>query len=102
LLVPAALLLVMRDSADGKVIELTGMHFIKTDDPVPPGAGAPWVQRALPDNWNRTNPGQSGFGWYRAQLRAGAVPVESGLPTCRPSPTPTTCSSTAWTSAGAT
>ncbi|MCG2593542.1 ATP-binding protein [Ramlibacter sp. XY19] len=67
----------MRDAAEGPVIELTQLRFIKSDDPAPPGEGAPWVLRALPDNWHKTNPGQSGYGWYRGSFTLEEAPVET-------------------------
>ena len=64
----AGLLYLMRDVSEGPVIELAQMRFIKSDAPRPPDESAPWLLRALPDNWQKTNPGQSGYGWYRASL----------------------------------
>ncbi|MDB5859712.1 MAG: hypothetical protein JWQ76_3401 [Ramlibacter sp.] len=77
LAVNAALLLFMRDESPRQMIELTEMRFIKSDDPAPPGERAPWVRRTLPDNWHQSNPGESGFGWYRAAFELEQVPVES-------------------------
>lgn len=75
--VNAALLWFMQDAPSGQSLELTQVHFIKSDDPAPPGDGAPWVLRTLPDNWFRSNPGQSGYGWYRASFDLEQAPVES-------------------------
>jgi signal transduction histidine kinase len=39
--------------------------FVKSEVPAPPPADAPWVRQTLPDNWRSSNPGLSGYGWYR-------------------------------------
>ncbi len=60
------------------------MDFVKSDDPAPPADTAPWVRRSLPDNWRQTNPGLSGYGWYRARFvlrEAPSQPWAAYLPT---------------------
>ncbi|RYF15066.1 MAG: hypothetical protein EOO30_16015 [Comamonadaceae bacterium] len=62
---------------EGPVVEITALDFLKSDDPAPPAADAAWVGRTLPDNWRRSNPGQSGYGWYRATFRLAQAPGEA-------------------------
>lgn len=57
-----------------ELVEIRQAAFLKSDAPDPPPASAPWVQRDLPDNWNRSNPGQSGYGWYRAEFALPHAP----------------------------
>jgi signal transduction histidine kinase len=75
--VGAALLQLTQREAPGGVVEISQAGFIKSDAPVPPPASADWLPRPLPDNWNRTNPGQSGFGWYRATFNLPEAPVQA-------------------------
>lgn len=66
------------------LVAITSMEFIKSDDPAPPADSAPWVRRSLPDNWRQTNPGLSGYGWYRARFvlaQAPGQPWAAYLPT---------------------
>jgi signal transduction histidine kinase len=58
------------------VMQVRTASFIKSDEPAPPDLQAPWVTRSLPDNWARTNPGQSGYGWYRAEVVLPQAPVD--------------------------
>lgn len=60
----------------GPVVEIRQLDFLKSDDPVPPAEGAAWASRSLPDNWRRSNPGQSGYGWYRARFTLAQPPQE--------------------------
>ena len=62
---------------DPEQVVITRTEFVKTDAATPPSDG-PWVGRELPDNWSQTNPGQSGYGWYRATFSLAAVPTEAG------------------------
>jgi signal transduction histidine kinase len=71
----AALLQFLHPERAATLIELTQAGFVKSDDPSPPGAGARWLRRSLPDDWNRSNPGQSGFGWYRLAFTLPQAPV---------------------------
>jgi signal transduction histidine kinase len=77
LIVTAALLQLTRQRVTGQVMDLASMDFIKSDEPAPPDDDAPWVRRRLPDNWRRTNPGQSGYGWYRARFSLPQAPVDA-------------------------
>nr|WP_279343776.1 ATP-binding protein [Variovorax terrae] len=53
-------------------------QFVKTDAPAPPAEdAADWVERALPDNWQRTNPGLHGYGWYRLRFRLASAPADA-------------------------
>ncbi|MFC5495926.1 sensor histidine kinase [Caenimonas terrae] len=57
--------------------------FLKSDEATPPADGAPWVPRSLPDNWRTSNPGLSGYGWYRSSFllpQAPATPWAAYLP----------------------
>jgi signal transduction histidine kinase len=58
------------------VLTLADVEFVKSDAPDPPADSASWVKRALPDNWRKTNPGLSGYGWYRATFRLADAPKE--------------------------
>lgn len=83
-IVTAALVQLTRQALPLGVIEITRASFVKSDDPVPPAAGAGWVARALPDNWTHSNPGLSGYGWYRMRVdlpRAPAGEWAAYLPT---------------------
>lgn len=75
--VGSALLQLMRQDVPGGVIEIGQAAFLKSDAPLPPPADASWLLRQLPDNWNRTNPGQSGFGWYRASFDLQEAPAHA-------------------------
>jgi len=70
----AALLLFTTPREPRGLVHITEMAFVKSDAPSPPGVEAAWVQRSLPDNWRRSNPGQSGYGWYRARFDLPEVP----------------------------
>ena len=71
----AALLLFTTPREPRGVVNLTEMAFLKSDAPTPPGLEADWVPRRLPDNWGRSNPGQSGYGWYMAHFDLPQVPA---------------------------
>jgi signal transduction histidine kinase len=73
--VTAALLQFTRPEVAGHAIDVTTMEFVKSDAPEPPATG--WVARQLPDNWQRSNPGQSGYGWYRARVILPEAPAQS-------------------------
>lgn len=73
----AALMQFAEPGGNGLRIDITAADFIKSDAPQPPDEGAAWVRRALPDNWSRTNPGQSGFGWYRATFSLDQAPSQA-------------------------
>lgn len=73
----AALLLFTTPTEPRGLVHVTQMSFVKSDAPAPPGADAAWVSRSLPDNWLRTNPGQSGYGWYKATFDLAQVPQET-------------------------
>lgn len=76
-IVTAALLQFTRQQVGGQVIEIGRMRFIKSDEPAPPDLRAGWQWRALPDNWSKTSPGQSGYAWYRADFRLPQAPVDA-------------------------
>ena len=76
-IVTAALLQFTRQQVAGQVIEIAQMRFIKSDEPAPPDARAGWQVRALPDNWSKTSPGQSGYAWYRADFRLPQAPLDA-------------------------
>ena len=71
----AALLLFTAPRQPRGLVHITEMAFVKSDSPAPPGVGGEWVPRSLPDNWRRSNPGQSGYGWYRAHFDLPEVPA---------------------------
>ncbi|MBC5783494.1 hypothetical protein H8N03_11110 [Ramlibacter sp. USB13] len=73
----AAMVQLAQPPVDAHSIEITQALFLKSDAREPPPAGAGWVLRALPDNWNRSNPGQSGYGWYRAEFELPSAPAET-------------------------
>jgi signal transduction histidine kinase len=73
----AALLLFTTPQAPHGLVRVSQMAFLKSDAPAPPGPDAAWVARSLPDNWLRTNPGQSGYGWYKATFDLPEVPLEA-------------------------
>ncbi|WP_427912956.1 sensor histidine kinase [Ramlibacter sp. MMS24-I3-19] len=75
-IVAAALVQLTRPKPPLGVIEITQAGFIKSDDPRAPGPQAEWVTRTLPDSWSVSNPGQSGYGWYRMLLVLPDAPVE--------------------------
>lgn len=75
-IVAAALVQLTRPRPPDGAIEITQASFIKSDDPVAPGPQAGWVQRTLPDGWSISNPGQSGYGWYRMVLELSDAPRE--------------------------
>ena len=77
LLAVAALLLLTRPPQAEGVLTLTEARFVKSDSPQPPEPSDAWLPRALPDNWNRSNPGQSGYGWYRAEFDLPQAPTEA-------------------------
>ena len=54
------------------VAELSGARFVMSAEPGPPGDGAAWSEQRLPDEWSRTRPGASGYGWYRFTVAAPA------------------------------
>jgi len=56
-------------------VEIREAAFVATDAPRPPEGG--WQPQALPDNWRRSRPGQSGYGWYRVRLHAQEPPAHS-------------------------
>lgn len=57
-------------------MEITQASFIKSDEPHAPGPQAGWATRTLPDSWSVSNPGQSGYGWYRMVLVLPEAPAE--------------------------
>lgn len=59
-----------------ELVTITAAEFIKSDEAAPP-RNAQWVPRVLPDNWRTTNPGQSGYGWYRATFFVPQAPADS-------------------------
>lgn len=66
-----------------ELVTIKTAEFIKSDEAAPP-RNAQWVPATLPDNWRKTNPGQSGYGWYRATFfvpQAPADPWAAYLPT---------------------
>lgn len=68
----------------GELVVISETEFIKSDEPAPPPDGGQWLQRTLPDNWRKSNPGLSGYGWYRASFflpQAPADPWAAYLPT---------------------
>ena len=73
----AALLLFTTPREPRGVLNITEMAFVKSDAPAPPGPEGEWVPRSLPDNWRRSNPGQSGYGWYMAHFDLEEVPAGS-------------------------
>ncbi|HEX7889240.1 MAG TPA: ATP-binding protein [Ramlibacter sp.] len=73
----AALLQLGAPPAEAHLVDITQAAFLKSDAPQPPAADAPWTVRSLPDNWNRSNPGQSGYGWYRAVFELPQAPTEA-------------------------
>lgn len=75
-IVAAALVQLTRPNPPSGAIEITRAGFIKSDDPRAPGPEAEWVTRTLPDSWSVSNPGQSGYGWYRMVLVLSESPVE--------------------------
>lgn len=75
-IVAAALVQLTSQQLPPGVTQIRVASFIKSDEPAPPDARAGWVPRSLPDNWAHSNPGQSGYGWYRAQLVLPQAPVD--------------------------
>lgn len=75
-IVTAALVQLTQQALPPGVVAITQASFIKSDEPAPPELDAPWTLRALPDNWAHSNPGQSGYGWYRAELVLPQAPVD--------------------------
>lgn len=59
------------------LVLITDAGFVKSDDPVPPAAADEMTRRALPDNWRKTNPGLSGYGWYRIRFWLAQAPGEA-------------------------
>lgn len=49
--------------------------FVRSDAPAPPAAG--WSPRALPDDWRHSEPGRSGYGWYRMSVHLDAAPGDA-------------------------
>ncbi|HXF79713.1 MAG TPA: ATP-binding protein [Usitatibacter sp.] len=47
------------------VVALDAARFLKSDSAEPPPDSAPWEAQALPDNWKKSRPKASGYGWYR-------------------------------------
>ncbi|MDR3417964.1 MAG: 7TM diverse intracellular signaling domain-containing protein [Nevskia sp.] len=69
----ALVLLLLACAASGAagetVRELDEVWFLQSDTPQPPAAEAPgWQRRRLPDDWNHSQPGRAGIGWYRTEL----------------------------------
>jgi signal transduction histidine kinase len=66
-------------SADAQpVIRITAARFIKTDEEVaPPSTDPRWKPVELPDNWQKSNPGEHGYGWYAASFQVAVQPVHS-------------------------
>lgn len=61
-----------------EVIRISTVRFIKSDEDAAPASADPrWRQVALPDNWQKSNPGQSGYGWYEARFDAGTQPLQA-------------------------
>lgn len=58
------------------VVTITAAEFIKSDEAAPP-RNVRWVPRTLPDNWRKTNPGESGYGWYRATFFVPQAPADA-------------------------
>lgn len=75
-IVTAALVQLTRERLPSGSIEIRAAGFVKSDAPVPPDASAAWLPRELPDNWARSNPGRSGYGWYRAELVLPRAPAD--------------------------
>lgn len=75
----AVLLQFLRPERAGGFIELTRAGFVQSDAPRPPGTGTRWLERSLPDDWNRSNPGQSGFGWYRMSFELPQAPPDAWM-----------------------
>ena len=65
-----------RQRAAQGMLVVTETGFIKSDDPSPPPDSASWIRRTLPDNWRTTNPGLSGYGWYRVAFVLAQPPAE--------------------------
>ncbi|MES2973442.1 MAG: ATP-binding protein [Pseudomonadota bacterium] len=80
-LAAAAGLALLKPPAGGtgaEVVRIASARFIKTDEAVaPPSTDPRWRSVALPDNWQVSNPGQSGYGWYEARVDAPAQPLQS-------------------------
>lgn len=72
----AALLQLLRPPPEVAAATLRQALFLKSDAPRAPDASAPWIPRLLPDNWNRSQPGQWGYGWYRFRLDLPQAPQE--------------------------
>lgn len=72
----AALVQLMRPVPQESLFTMVNAAFLKSDAPRPPDLSQPWVPRRLPDNWNQSQPGQSGYGWYRFRLDLAEAPGE--------------------------
>ncbi|MBC7436605.1 MAG: ATP-binding protein [Bdellovibrionales bacterium] len=59
------------------VTRITSARFIKTSElEAPPEADPRWRTVHLPDNWQVSNPGQSGHGWYEVRFDVQALPQQ--------------------------
>ncbi len=47
---------------------LTQAKIILSDSDVPPPDSDAWQSQSLPDNWNKSRPGNGGFAWYRIEF----------------------------------
>lgn len=67
-------------ATSGPLQRLDRAHFSTQDAPSPPAAEDPiWQIVALPDDWSRTRPGESGLAWYRLDLPALANTHSAGI-----------------------
>lgn len=57
------------------VLQLTRAWFVMADGDTPPADDLPnWQERTLPDNWNESQPGVGGNGWYRLHFSLDQAP----------------------------
>ncbi len=54
-------------------LQLDRAWFVLDDSALPPPDDAAWKAQALPDNWQLTRPGVSGYGWYRLNVELPAI-----------------------------
>lgn len=54
-----------QSGSQGSGKRLTEAQILIDDGESVPSNTANWQAQSLPDNWNRTRPGQGGFAWYR-------------------------------------
>lgn len=58
---------------DAAVRVLENARFVLSNSAAPPGEALDWQPRRIPDNWDKSQAGAGGIGWYRFEIALGPV-----------------------------